>query len=132
LQSRQYTCKIGGVEQVEGYFEDIATEIAKGYPLMVEIIPGENLGSLQYGQVYRCPYNNRTVKAGSTVMMHMVILVGAARLGDRDYFYFLNSIGEYWCVRYHSSGEKTKGGIGKLAANDISCQPYKFLRMVQP
>lgn len=128
----QYTCRIGGVEQVEGYFEDIATELAKGYPLLVDIMTGGRFEFLKYGEVYHCPFNNRTVKEGSTVMMHTVILVGAARLGKHDYFYFLNSYGKTWCVRFHQEDENKKiGGIGKLVADDICCPPYKFLRIVQ-
>ncbi|KAM0868613.1 hypothetical protein ACQ4PT_041203 [Festuca glaucescens] len=131
-KKREHTCKIGGVEQVHGFFEDIATELAKGYPLVVDMIPGSVFGDLMYGEVYRCPFNNRNIpkRRRKRITTHIVILVGAARWGDIDYFYFLNSYGEQFCVRIHRDGEQQIGGIGKILANDICSPPYKLLRCV--
>ena len=97
--------------------------------MVVDILPGRSFYDLMYGEIYRCPYNDRTKPAGLTMAIHTVVLVGAARVGPDDYFYFLNSYGEEWCLRIERDTPKEIGGVGKLIANDICNAPFKFWRM---
>ena len=106
--------------------------LADGYPLVVEIMPGSKFEDLLYGEIYRCPFNDKTLpkrRRKKGVTTHMVILVGAARLAEVDYFYFLNSYGQLFCLRSCPNSEDKIGGIGKLLADDICHLPYKFLRL---
>lgn len=127
-KARTRTYKIGGVDETSEQFEDIATELANGYPLIVDIFPGSGFSDLSYREVYKCPFNYKTKPAGRRATLHTVILVGAGRWNHGDYYYFLNSYGEHWCVRIHKKTHRQIGGIGKICPEDICFPPYKFFR----
>lgn len=117
-------------ETIDADFETVAMTLADGYALVVNFALGLNFDNLEYHIVYKAPYNNENPLPES-LASHAVVLVGAARHGLMDYYYFVNSHGIQFCLRVANGFHL--GGIGKLRAKDILERPHKFLRIsVEP
>ncbi|KAM0886605.1 hypothetical protein ACQ4PT_029595 [Festuca glaucescens] len=131
-------------EAVNKGFEALATALANGSPVITNITLGRNFGALKYGKVYKAPkeapidYETDSDKEGNggeegenkrkVSIVHSVVLVGAARKGNLDYYYFLNSYGVHFCVRVDRDTRSTTCGIGKICAEDASFgSPFKIL-----
>jgi hypothetical protein len=108
--------------KVNDSFYDIVRVLADGHPLTSGLLPGKNFNNLKAGQIYKAPRPEKIIPGQHSTIAHAILLVGAGRRGNTNYYHFLNSWGKTFCV------EDDRYGFGMLRASDIIIHPLKFIR----
>ncbi|CAN6318087.1 unnamed protein product [Urochloa humidicola] len=121
-------------------FSSICQLLADGYVMTTAVYAGKKFGKLKPGKIYKSPRRGRT--------RHAITLIGAGRRRRTNYYHFLNSWGQRFCMRKRLADpnegipvhkvripwcrihrrDKARGGFGLLRAGDIAFQPVTFLR----
>lgn len=114
--------ELGDHVTVNRNFYDICRVLADGQPLTTGIVPGKRFRDLKPGQIYKAPKKVKFT-ANKKDTGHAILLIGAGRRRKTNYYHFLNSWGENFCLT-----EDGMGGFGMVRASDISLRPLKFIR----
>lgn len=148
MTGKQYRIEKMSTIDTEDY-EWMCEEIADGNPLLVNFIPGQQFGGLEYCRMYKS-IGPATLAVDTTnrVSGHMAVLVGGISIGNEKGFWVLNSHSELWCPRFTSpsipksrwnvfpdltrffrqKSEANRGGIFKLNSDNIVWNAIKFSR----
>ncbi|XP_047046262.1 uncharacterized protein LOC124651174 [Lolium rigidum] len=114
--------ELGDYVRVNKNFYDICRVLADGHPLTTGIVPGKKFRHLKPGQIYKAPKKEKFT-ANKKDTGHAILLIGAGRRRKTNYYHFLNSWGENFCLT-----DDGKGGFGMVRASDITLRPLKFIR----
>ncbi|XP_047082769.1 uncharacterized protein LOC124693340 [Lolium rigidum] len=132
-----------------GDYEWMCEEIADGNPLLVNFIPGQQFGGLEYCRIYKSIGPAKmAVDASGDYTGHLAVLVGGISNGTEKGFWVLNSHSELWCPRFtppsiprsiwnavsdltrffQQESRAGRGGIFKLNSDNIVWNAIKFSR----
>lgn len=118
--------KLAEFVKVKKNFYDIVRVLADGHPLTTGIITGKNFGKLKPGQIYKAPREEKLIQGQHSLTGHAIVLIGAGRRRNTNYYHFMNSWGNIFCVE-----EDGRYGFGMIRATDIRVHPVKFIRYQQ-
>jgi len=142
---RRYKIESMSVINIEDY-EWMCEELADGNPLLVNFIPGQKFGGLEYCRMYKSIGPSKIASDPNREYIgHMAVLVGAKSHGVERGFWVVNSHSELWCPKFSvrsiprspwsvpdisnflRSGA-SRGGIFKLNSENIVWNAIKFAR----